>query len=528
MDELETQNDEFRQLNDDLLQELEKRDAAVGEAVSLICELEAKVDRLEREQQHNVRPTTPVRIHAVSPDAQSPGHVDPTLSTSLSPSTRKAGGVSFTILEDCSHTPDRGGKYEDWADDRLLRSPSFLHEDKPSTSALRRLFQNHERGSITEGFGSSKPSMLSLRRVGSPFSQDDSESCDGETLALIPQRLSLLSESSLFSVHGQNKEKTAPSKARDASPPRDSGTFIRMLSPQEGRIQQWIDNRNHPASESRRPPRSAKPDTFSSIGEVMGPNQPDSRDVPSSSSPRRPTGRPRQPQPQRSAKADSIPSLAGPLFGPDILPPTPETMSTATLEATSSNQSFIAEKTQNDGISGPTTSYSSNLPYPLSYGSDEGLRSTQDNGQQAFRSRFDNDTDLEIVDDEQHPAYRAIRNQRNKDLNDKPRATTLMGEDVKASRILSPSGSQRPRLNNHSKDMMSTRTGVETTKPSRTISYPSPRKHYDSSPQDLLQSSEQTSIDSSDRKAPASRQGTDSSSTRHPLRHKKPFFQQHL
>ncbi|KAL8933394.1 MAG: hypothetical protein Q9211_005804 [Gyalolechia sp. 1 TL-2023] len=57
-DEVESQNEELRQVNDDLLQELEKRDAAVQEAVTLICDLEARIDQLEKEQSSNQRSST--------------------------------------------------------------------------------------------------------------------------------------------------------------------------------------------------------------------------------------------------------------------------------------------------------------------------------------------------------------------------------------------------------------------------------------------------------------------------------------
>ena len=45
--ELEADNAEMQEVNEQLLEELEKRDSAIEEAVGIICELEEKVETLE-------------------------------------------------------------------------------------------------------------------------------------------------------------------------------------------------------------------------------------------------------------------------------------------------------------------------------------------------------------------------------------------------------------------------------------------------------------------------------------------------
>ncbi|KAL8926340.1 MAG: hypothetical protein Q9172_001849 [Xanthocarpia lactea] len=476
LDELETQNNEFRQLNDDLLQELEKRDIAVGEAVSLICELEAKVERLEKEQQRSVRPVTPIKNHDAVPKALEKYPVDAPVSMTGSPSNVRSSGRSFATRDDCNRLPDDDLQHEE---DRLLRNPSFLSDTKPSTSALRSLFHGHANGSTANSLGLQNPSMLSLRRVGSPFSQDDfPETLDGDTFSLNPRRLSLLSESSFVSVYGQNKEKITPSSASkhslNASPPRNGDASAKRLSPQEGRIRQWIENRDHPASPSERSAKHAKSNTFSSIGEMLKSDRANPRDALHSASPTRSGGRHQPQQRQRYEKPDTKPSFAGTIFGPDALPPTPGTMSSATLGGRSSNHSIIAEKSLNDGMSRPTSGHMSDIPHGRSHGSNAGLRSLQDVfPHTGLPSAFDHDTDIEISDDDGHAAYPVASKQQSVQLDDKSWATPLIGGPVKASRTLGSNNTQRPRLNKYTTSTMN-EDDMETNRPSRTISYPSP------------------------------------------------------
>ncbi|KAL8777658.1 MAG: hypothetical protein Q9213_007757, partial [Squamulea squamosa] len=496
--ELEAQNDELRQLNDDLLQELEKRDIAVGEAVSLICELEAKVERLEDEQQYNIRPVTPVRNNDSDPEAREHQHVDASKSKAPSPSSVQSSGPSCAARNERIKSPDPGYRHEEeW----LLRSPSFLSDNKPSTSALRSLFQSHDKGSTANGFGLSKPSIQSLRRVGSPFSQDDfPDTLDGETFSLNPRRLSLLSESSFVSVYGQNNEKITPSHARNrslnASPPGHDDTSNRRLSPEEGRIRQWIENRDHPASPSKKPIKSATPDAFSSIGEILRPNRLDPRNVPQPASPTRSSGRHQRHQVQQREKADTKPSFTGPIYGPDALPPTPGTMSSGTLGGRSSNHSIVVEKSLTDGLSRPTTGHTSNLSHTRSHGSKGGLGPMQDEYPQM--GPFDDDTDIKISADDKHPAYRENPKQWSEDLDDESGATPMLGDSVKASRVLGSNGAQRPQLSSYATDTGFNGETIESNRPLRGMSYPSPGRSHQAAIQNDSESPKKTAAGSRD------------------------------
>ncbi|KAL8803866.1 MAG: hypothetical protein Q9182_002922 [Xanthomendoza sp. 2 TL-2023] len=502
-DELETENEEFRQINDDLLHELEKRDAAVGEAVSLICELEAKVENLEKQGQYNTRPNTPARDHAPIPEGSRP--LDSPTLTPNPPSSLKSSGESFSAQEDHIVALDKDRKHEDRGHDRLLRSPSFLHDDKPSTSALRGLFQSYDSGPNAFGFGSTKTSSLSLPRVGSPLSQEDTDALDADNLSLSLRRLSLLSESSFDSLYDQN----TPSNAHNASSLGDNldiDDFTRKLSPEEGRIRHWVESREHQAGGSKRQLKSARPNAFSSIGEVIGPSEADPNDDPSSVSPTPLTARQRQQQSQRLVKTDNRTSLAGP-FGPDAFPPTPGTMSTATLGGRSSNHSINAGQSLGNGSCRPTNSNVSNLPYPLSYGTHGGLRSVQDNGaQKTLQSSSGNDIDIEVPEEEQNPAYRNTYLDQGIYLDDKPRPASFLGRSIRADQVNGSRSSQRPRLSSYGTDAMVNGAGTGITPPLRTISYPSPSKSGENGAQISSQQSQQGLAGSNDRRAASTQQ----------------------
>ncbi|KAL8934132.1 MAG: hypothetical protein Q9216_006058 [Gyalolechia sp. 2 TL-2023] len=483
--EVESQNEELRQINDDLLQELEKRDVAVQEAVTLICDLEARIDQLEKEQSSNREsPLTPANatdhMNAQNtkppepPTTPLPRHGSPR-ATSSTPSSKRR------------YTPDAGRTYKERQDDLLVRSPSFLRDANPSTSVLRGLFVNQE-GLTAKGARLNKPSTRSLRRTGSFWSQDeDPESLDGDAFALDPRRLSLLSESSFISVYGQNKEKITPSTAHaddtKLSPTQEQEiAFTRKLSPQEGRIRSWIDSKDHPSGSSKRAVKGIKPDTFSSIGTVLGSDQPKPRDTLASVSPT-PSRRQRQDvSPLPFGKTSQKPSFAGPIFGPDVLPPTPGTMSTATLGGRSSNQSIADERSLNGGQSRPSSSARSALPETRPYGPKGGRTTAQNRPQHAMD---DTNADTRISDNErQDPKAAANANssyQSDIQFSGFSQASPFTSGSSQMNRSSSIRTSQRPPSMAPSKDFMFNGDGIDSIRPARTISHPSPSGSHHSS-----------------------------------------------
>lgn len=381
MQELEGDNAELQSINEDLVKELELRDVAVKEAVDLICQLEAKVESMET--QHAA--ATPTRRPRNSvPLASSP----PRLSDARSKSPPQSSN------EDRPFPLTQRGLPQAYPDLSLpepsksaRRAPSFLREDQPSTSALRSLYRTETNAS-----------HISLDRAGSP--QKDQ---DPDTYTLNSPRLSMLSESSFMSVYGKTS-KVSP----DSMPPMPALDIARIRSPidhraarsphpapvrghsdasnrrrqdqasrsasgqvsndnsdarseksflsrveqstktkrrssshsRDERLSQWLDesasadeasplrHRSH-RHQSPKPRRSSpKPppqDQFSSIGEVL-----------------------HKPPPNAMSNLSPLPTLKRPIFtGPEVLPPTPDTMSTV-QNANSSTQSIITEKSLND------------------------------------------------------------------------------------------------------------------------------------------------------------------------------------
>ncbi|KAL8761142.1 MAG: hypothetical protein Q9184_002717 [Pyrenodesmia sp. 2 TL-2023] len=368
-------------------------------------------------------------------------------------------------------------------DNSLLRSPSFLRDDHPSTSALRGLF-------IRDGVSSNRmpmaePSIRSLRRAGSVFSQeDDHEIVDGDPFSLNPRRLSLLSESSFVSVYGKEKDKIRPSSAHQrtsASPTHeDDMSFARSLSPQEGRIRSWIENKDHPASPSMRSTTSSRPEKFSSIGELLEPNEPIPRNVRSAVSPTPSKNYRPHPPSQKHSKTNSKTSFAGPIFGPDVLPPTPGTMSTATLGGRSSNHSILAERSL-EGTprrSNGSTAVPDHQPFEGTYAT-RSFRKEVAEG--VTRGMDEDNTDIEVSDDEEHAmaATSSLRDAFNYP-NDPPNSKII----------------QRSAFPSHATNLIVNDEGLAAIRPARTISYPSPSRSQQSASQISTKSTEKASFSS--------------------------------
>lgn len=161
VDALESDKQRLEEINDKLLIELEKRDKAVEEAVAMIVNLEAKVDQLFRER-------TMVQ-HIENEGFFCPRDYD------LGYKTPVPQGVGPDV-----------GRMED--DAKVInRMPSFLSDHSETTQNLRNVYLG------------SKASMLSLTRVAEGSPEADNMQ------ALGSPTLSVLSESSFVSVYGRKE-----------------------------------------------------------------------------------------------------------------------------------------------------------------------------------------------------------------------------------------------------------------------------------------------------------------------------------
>lgn len=495
MHELEGDNAELQSINEDLVKELELRDVAVQEAVELICQLEAKVESIELTEHTNVTPTRDASNLVYLPS--SPPQPYPRRTSPSTPTPHK-------VREEHLSPPPHQGLLQEYPDLSLpepsksaRRAPSFLREDKPSTSALRSLY-------TTE----TNTSYMSLNRAGSP--QRD---LDPDSYTLNSPRLSMLSESSFMSVYGKSsrapfdplppvpplpdlniprtrtpmeykgaerinpaftrglsdasikraRDKATKSAARQASSNEsehrselsflsrvEQSTKTKRRSSSHSRsehLSKWLDeavsgdegsplhhrNGRHRSPKARRSsPKPAFPDQYSSIGEVL-----------------------HKPQPNAIEGIPTLPALTKPIFvGPEILPPTPDTMSTA-QKANSSTPSIITEKSVKD-ISRPSRSL-----HPTS--SHQRSRTKDSLG-------LDFENDISSSDDEHH-SLRAQRSEADSTAIPLDAFDSFpfmgSGNSSKAKRMLGDAPSRPP---------LATNPGDAYA--SRALSYPSPKAEH--------------------------------------------------
>lgn len=152
---LEAEKTKFDELNDKFVQELEKRDKAVEEAVAMIVMLEAKIDQFakERSMVHQIE----AEEHYANVDAYQ--------------MTPKSNVPDFLLEDDVRS---------------LARMPSFLSERSENTENLRSVYLGV------------KGSMVSLPQVA-----EGSGDTDNPADRMASPAMSVLSESSFVSVYGR-------------------------------------------------------------------------------------------------------------------------------------------------------------------------------------------------------------------------------------------------------------------------------------------------------------------------------------
>lgn len=470
---LEADNVELQSINESLLQELEKRDQAIKEAVELICELEEEMDTAESPKDG--------REQHIESVAHSPAPIKPKGIPS-SPPLRSMNTVSAPPApnvederDEVANLPNTGSLVKNASTTESAkpppRMPSFIWDKKRSTRALRGLYMHNESFS----------SSLSLPRTASVFQKDDiEEDADTDNYMVTSPRLSVLSESSFMSVYGQRKESDQASNEHDMDieqPEYRSSQHANPAPHQRGPRQgHRTDERTRPSTPSRKSKIRGQRDSFTSIGEVL-------HKAPSR----------QQLEHQRSIDQDyddmplynhdhklpKIPSLSGPIFGGDVLPPTPDTMSTHRKDANSSTPSIVTEKSLLDGTPYPAKTLSALVPQNGSCMSDEGA---------AFNMEFNTDPDFAYSEDD--PESVQVE-QSESGAFESPQhysqPSTFMGGASRASRVTGMTLPTRPPLSTYATDMMFNGEGYDAVQSSqRTVSYPSPsprtRRHSNQAP----------------------------------------------
>lgn len=229
---MEDEHKELLRINSQLVQELEKRDKAVEEAMDIICDLEEQVGELQ-ERGSNTRPST---AHADSGYAGTE-----TLEPDVRSSPQRAAVASKTPVVNVQAPSNQAsvashklqGLLNTQTPAKPKRQPSVLSSRKPSTQALRSVYLESSR---------------SLHPVQSFQSlldrQDHKTEDDSDDLPNSP-RLSVLSESSFPSIYSAKKD-TSPDRYEWEAANEDAslGSRAHMRQDSIKRVSQWMSARD--------------------------------------------------------------------------------------------------------------------------------------------------------------------------------------------------------------------------------------------------------------------------------------------
>ncbi|OLN86263.1 hypothetical protein CCHL11_04123 [Colletotrichum chlorophyti] len=330
IDALETEKAQIDGVNDRLLDEIEKRDKAVQEAVQMIVTLEARVAQL-LEEREMVRQ---VEVAGYLPLEE--------LESRLSGPTPKPNAANLVRLEE-----DAKG---------LSRVPSFLSVRSDKTDNLR------------EVYISSRGSALSLPRLTTEGMEDPETR---RINSLTSPSLSVLSESSFVSVYGERDSQGRPAVSDITEPSMMDGAsrLYNSRKPPSSSEQAKVQRPSTAASAtSRRPSRSESvgrtpgPGQFQSIHDIIDHTSPLQRlarldyaylDKPPTQD-QSPLANKGQPVGQnKNANREALRRVATdtpvPRSGDQTLPPTPDTISTSTLRRLKTSYDTLPRQT---GVTG--------------------------------------------------------------------------------------------------------------------------------------------------------------------------------
>lgn len=289
---VEEDNQRLRESNDELWDELDKRDQAVTEAVDLICELEAKFDELEGTGDKHSSPSTasssPSARADVTPRQRQPIQIP-----------ERTSSRQRTARDQPQNAPPPESRH-------LQRAPSFLREENKSTSALRGLYL---------------PGGNPSRSVMSVITKSESLNSMNEATEPASPRLSALSECSDLqpeevSDAQEDVEQSETASREDNSTTASSDTLggQREREQQREHISKWIQPVSglSPSNSPKSPQRKNRGSMFEFSNHTP------------------PEGDLNLNDPLQRVRMDGF-------FGGSRLPPTPDTMSTA--RATRTNRS---------------------------------------------------------------------------------------------------------------------------------------------------------------------------------------------
>lgn len=454
---LEDENEELRTANEHLLlnmdarnAEIDKRETVIEEAVAMICELEAKIDDLELDLKLAKQDVKEQQSGQAQPRLQ----VEPPSTPLHDEGLGNHPGTDNALKPNPSMSP--------------TRQPSFLRDNKRSSAALRSFYTSRNHS-----FASLRPSSI----------LSDDEFNDELERQMQSPRLSILSESGFSSIYGHRREKSstpvqASAGSNQSSSPRSDNSHVCRAAQREARINDWVEENKRVERSGTPERRVSQPSSdrrFSSISEVLQkvPSASSQQSAQASSGSKKSTANAdqersgRQPPYQRSpnkslrrsAKAhEKLSSQPGSVFGSSHLPPTPDTMSTATVAGNSSTQSIITEKSTADSRPVITDGFASLI------GQDQAESARQ------HRHKVGRVAHKEVLETSDDDAGSVRVEQSDASYHQEP---TFMSPPIKSTRFGSGLPS-RPSLTHHATDVMFNSDGFSPSQASRTLSYPSP------------------------------------------------------
>lgn len=335
LDALEVEKSDAEKLSSKLLADLDKRDKAIEEAVSMIVELEAKVDQLLNER------TMVKHVETQGYYASTDGF------ETYNDSIANSSTADLSEHLDRKKTPT------------ITRMPSFMSDHNAGTENLRNVYI-HNRASI-----------MSLRRISGGHSEADNAMIND----LASPTLSVLSESSFLSVYGQKGGDTtvipdfddpiALSGFDGSSPamPQAAGT------PGAHKGQQYYDNRqlassiqhhNHSAGAQSQSPLQQL-ERINSGPRETGPDVPPHQALRGENNPNSihgsPARRPTKDEKRAALRKVVTEAPGGVRLNDQALPPTPDTISSSTLQRyqTSNDSLSIRRQTSDEKQGNPAS-----------------------------------------------------------------------------------------------------------------------------------------------------------------------------
>jgi hypothetical protein len=347
---LATEHTELLKINSQLVEELEKRDRAIEEAMDIICDLEDRVAELE-DRKGNSRPSTAQADsgyagteaqETIPPSSPPESNVPRTPVVNVRSPSLPAASAASQRLHNLMHGPTPG---------KSRRQPLALSHQKPSNFALRSVYLESTR------------ELNPVKSFHSLLSRQESRADEDDDEALNSPRLSILSEGSFTSDYSHRKhispEQYPWELAGDETPKSPLTGRAHLRQDSMKRVSQWISERNAAESTPSKSNVISAPLDDAVVDEMTAAPAPSkngksseddqkqqlndalmSMDVSTEMSPF-PPRRSRTEKQRLRPRPERPNSFAGPIFGEPLLPPTPDSVSTRMLRA--SRSSIIAE-----------------------------------------------------------------------------------------------------------------------------------------------------------------------------------------